>query len=119
MRNIEEKVLRELHSTHSLNELNPGQRKNLHQFCKTWVDIFIDLDMLEEESFEEFINDALKGKSDKEIKDWYFNQIVDCELKLSKERDAKNIECLKEELRILSLRAFGFCGMHLHTVKVV
>jgi hypothetical protein len=66
-----------------------------------------------------FIDDALKGKSDKEIKDWYFNQIVDCELKLSKERNAENIEHLKEELRILSLRAFGFCGMHLHTVKVI
>ena len=69
--------------------------------------------------FGQFIDDALKGKSDKEIKDWYFNQIVDCELKLSKERDAENIERLEEELRILSLRAFGFCGMHLHTVKVI
>ena len=66
--------------------------------------------------FGQFIDNSLKGKSDKEIKDWYFNQIVDRELKLSKERDVENK--VKEELRILSLRAFGFCGMHFHTISL-
>ena len=65
--------------------------------------------------FGQFIDDALKGKSDKEIEDWYFNQIVNRELKVSKERDVENI--VKEELRILCHRAFGFCGMHFHTIS--
>lgn len=66
--------------------------------------------------FGQFIDGALKGKSDNEIEDWYFNQIVGHELKLTKEWDTEYEERLKEEFWILSLRAFGFSGMHFHTV---
>ena len=43
IRNIEEKVLRILRSTHTLSELNPEQRHGLRVFCETWEDILINL----------------------------------------------------------------------------
>ena len=41
--NIEVKILRELRSKQSLNELNPGQRRELRIFCETWEDILAHL----------------------------------------------------------------------------
>ena len=43
VRNIEENVLRELRSTHTLSELNQEQRQELRVFCETWEDILINL----------------------------------------------------------------------------
>ena len=41
--NIEEKVLRELRSTHTLSELNQEQRHELRIFCEAWEDTIINL----------------------------------------------------------------------------
>jgi len=78
--------------------------------------------------FGQSIDKALKDKSDKEIEDWYFNEIVEREQRISlihSDQECRGIELpseieenLKREHRILSLRAFGFCGMHFHTIEI-
>lgn len=45
-RKLESVVLREMRIKKKRDELHPEQREKLHQFCKTWVDVLSDLDML-------------------------------------------------------------------------
>lgn len=81
--------------------------------------------MSEESSFEQSVDDAHKGKTDRDIRDWYLKEIVDREQMLSYIEDRLSrgaqippvfANALKRELHILSSRA---CGWHSHAEIII